>query len=282
MKRFLLVLSILSICSCVLFSSDYEHCIFEKGTNILIKRKGDKVVKLATWNIGHFSNGSKKDSKISSKSHDVKLDRYRELVYDSLEADVLCLQEYSQGFGVNSTGMMSATSSVLFDGFKIKYAGIQRGFRCNAIFSNVKMKHVRMNEFKCNSQYTDISPSAKTTYYTSADLYIGGENVKIVCLHLAFSKIKGYPEVQQNQIKELISRYEKYERVIMCGDWNTTNYILLKEAGYILANNGTLKTYSSTKKALDNIAVKGLKIRNIRMIVTDLSDHYPLICEIVI
>ena len=60
MKRFLLVLSILSICSCVLFSSDYEHRIFEKGTNILIKRKGDKVVKLATWNIGHFSNGSKK------------------------------------------------------------------------------------------------------------------------------------------------------------------------------------------------------------------------------
>lgn len=33
---------------------------------------------------------------------------------------MLCLQEFSQGFGVNCSGMMSAASSVLFDGFKIK------------------------------------------------------------------------------------------------------------------------------------------------------------------
>ena len=240
----------------------------------------DTKIILATWNIGHFSNGSKKDSKISSKNHDVKLYQYREFVYKRLKADVLCLQEYSQGYGVNSSGLMSATSLVLFDGFKKKNEGVQRGFCCNAIFSNVKIKHVRMNEFKCNKQYTNISPSAKTTYYISADLYIGKKKVKIVCLHLAFSKIKGHPEVQQSQIAELIRLFEKYDRVLMCGDWNTTNYKLLQKAGYSLANDGSMKTYPHRSTALDNIAVRGLKIENVRMIGTKLSDHNPLVCII--
>lgn len=254
-------------------------CSFCQNAICQVSDNDTKII-LATWNIGHFSNGSKKDSKISSKNHDVKLYQYREFVYDSLKADVLCLQEYSQEFGVNSSGMMSAASSVLFDGFKIKNEGLQRGFRCNAIFSNVKIKHIRMNEFKCNKQYTKISPSAKTTYYTSADLYIGKKKVKIVCLHLAFSKFKGHPEVQQSQIKELLSRYEKFDRVIMCGDWNTTNYKLLEKSGYSLANDGSMKTFPHSSKALDNIAVRGLKIENVRMIETKLSDHNPIVCII--
>ena len=68
--------------------------------------------------------------------------------------------------------------------------------------------------------------------------------------------------------------------MIVCGDWNTEIYSLLKNAGYALANDGSLKTFPSKGYALDNIAVKGLEISDVRMIKTDLSDHYPLVCRI--
>ena len=66
----------------------------------------------------------------------------------------------------------------------------------------------------------------------------------------------------------------------MCGDWNTETYSSLKNAGYIFANDGSLKTFPSKGYALDNIVVKGLEISDVRMIKTDLSDHYPLVCRI--
>ena len=79
MRRCLFVLLVLSIYS-FLSSSNNEYDILGKGARTVIKSEEDNVVKLATWNIGHFSNGSKKDSKINSKNHDVKLNQYREFV----------------------------------------------------------------------------------------------------------------------------------------------------------------------------------------------------------
>ena len=66
----------------------------------------------------------------------------------------------------------------------------------------------------------------------------------------------------------------------MCGDFNTTDYSKLKIAGYSLANNGSFKTYYKEKWALDNIVAKGVKISDVRIVKTELSDHYPLICHI--
>lgn len=68
----------------------------------------------------------------------------------------------------------------------------------------------------------------------------------------------------------------------MCGDWNTTNYIFLKKAGYSLANDGSMKTIPYSSTVLDNIAVRGLKIENVNMIETKLSDHNSLVCELII
>lgn len=42
----------------------------------------------------------------------------------------------------------------------------------------------------------------------------------------------------------------------------------------------TFLTFPSKRTSLDNIAVKGLEISDVRMVKTKLSDHYPLVCRI--
>ena len=84
----------------------------------------------------------------------------------------------------------------------------------------------------------------------------------------------------QEEISELINKYKDCDRVIMCGDWNTTDFSQFRKAGYSLANNGTLFTYPYKSYPLDNIIVKGLRISDVKMIKTDLSDHYPLVCTV--
>ena len=242
------------------------------------KSVSSNVFVLATWNIGHFSYGNKMNSIISAIDYQEKLSQYRSVVYDSIKPDILCLQEYSRAFGCDRFGKKRRVSAVFLDSFNTKKEGIQRGYRCNAIYSNAKIKNIRTNSFKSNKQAKSLAPSATNAYYMSADVFIGKEKITLICLHLAFSKKTS--KVAQNQIEELISKYNTHTRVILCGDWNTSNYKQLKKAGYILANNGSLKTFPSRSNALDNIAVKGLVITDVRMIKSDLSDHYPLVCNI--
>ena len=133
-------------------------------------------------------------------------------------------------------------------------------------------------ESQKNTDGDDVVKSRENYYYES-DLYIQGKKVKLVFFHLLFSN-KVEEVYQQRQIQELIKRYSTTERVILCGDWNTETYTALMDAGYELANDGLLKTFPGNAEALDNVAVKGLKIIDVRMIKTSLSDHYPLICRL--
>jgi endonuclease/exonuclease/phosphatase (EEP) superfamily protein YafD len=110
------------------------------------------------------------------------------------------------------------------------------------------------------------------------DLYVNGVVVKLICAHTTSSAIK----ICRAQINELIQKFEKNERVIMCGDWNTTNFSQFKKAGYSMANDGTKITYPSKSYALDNIVAKGVEITDVKVVKTDLSDHYPLVCRITI
>ena len=113
-------------------------------------------------------------------------------------------------------------------------------------------------------------------YYILTDISIGGKKVKLVCTHL----IANAGKIRQDQINELINVCEQYEKIIICGDMNTWNYSKFKEAGYTFANDGTIVTWPTKSYALDNIFVKGLKMSNVRIIKTDLSDHYAIVCSI--
>ena len=114
-------------------------------------------------------------------------------------------------------------------------------------------------------------------YYISSDIIIGGETVKLVCTHL----VNRHEEVCQSQISQLIEEFKEFDKVIICGDMNTSDWSKFKDAGYRFANDGSLITFPGRSLSIDNIIVRGLGISDVRVLRTDLSDHYPVLCRIV-
>ena len=240
--------------------------------------KRDNTFVLSTWNIGHFANGKKNYSQINGRSFQSKLKRFRDVMIDSIRADVMCLNEYSHVFGVDNFQKEHQSKKVLLNHFKKKKEGKLAGFSCNAIFSNLKVKNVQEHLFESSKPFIEETPRAANYYYLSADLYVNEVLVKLICAHTT----SGAKKICRTQIAELIKKYEQYDRVIMCGDWNITDFSQFKKAGFAMANDGSVITFPSKSYALDNIIVKGLLIENVRVIRTDLSDHYPLVCRLIV
>lgn len=248
---------------------------------ICVEAKKPNDFVLCTWNIGHFSNGSKHFSMIGVGEYKKQLEQYRSFIYNELCPDVITINEYNHVFCGNDTKNKTyQTSSLLFDQFKYKKIGSQYTGICNAVFSNIKIRKSHFVFFDSHKKIDgDDTTKTRENYYIESDIYIDGKKVKLVFFHLLFSsKVGGV--FQQKQIEELICHYRNTKRVILCGDWNTNTYTALRDAGYLLANDGSLRTFPGKGYALDNIAVKGLEISNVQMIKTGLSDHYPLKCKI--
>ncbi len=234
-----------------------------------------KSFTIATWNIGHFANGTSPNSLIKGEDYGKKLELYR-MLFEDMDADILCLNEYSESFGSDSKGVERKTREVLLNNYEKIAEGNQVGLSCNAFFSHFNITKVERHEFKSTTEFVKELPRAANYYYLSCDLRYKRKTVKIVCAHT----ISSNSSLCQKMIAEIIEAYNNYDRVVLCGDWNTGNYRKFIEAGYSLGNDGAFKTYPQKSFPLDNIMVKGLKINEVRMIRTDLSDHCPLICNI--
>ena len=230
---------------------------------------------LATWNIGHLSNGEKPYSFIGPKQLKDKVDGFRKILYDSLSADIIGINEYSPVFGKNKHGKDVLSSEVLFNKYDYRYEGNEYWI-CNSIFSNINVYNIERFFYKSSLPYIVKVKKAALFNYLSADIFLDGEKVKIVYVHL----ISKEHQIRTQQIKELAEKYKDYERIIIFGDFNTWKLKAFKDEGYILANDGSLITFPSKSIAIDNVLVKGLKISDVRAVKTDLSDHYPLVCKI--
>lgn len=241
--------------------------------------KDKSEIVMATWNMGFFSNGATSRSNINVADYESKLRQYRSIIYDSIHPDIISINEYNRVFmGKDNERNKYVTSTLLFDKFVEKMIGPRRGV-CNALFSKKQLQNSHVTYLESHKKMDgDNFVKNRKNYYIVSDITLGGKTVKLVSVHILFSH-KIPRVVQQYQIEELIEKFKKYDRVIICGDWNTNNYSLLKKAGYTLANNG-LVTFPKSKNSLDNIVVKGLIITDVRVIKTDLSDHYPLVCKI--
>lgn len=231
---------------------------------------------LATWNLGHFAKGKRSYSLVKSSELYDYSKKLRSIINDSIKPDVICFNEYSVVLGVDSSNINQLTKDVIFYNFKRGKEGKQVGYSCNAIFSNKRIKRFEECSFESSKPFLKELPRAAAYYYLSSDLYISGSKVKLVCVHTT----SGAPKVCQAQIAELIEKFDKVDKVIMCGDWNTQSYTRFKKAGYQLANDGSYKTYPAKEWPLDNIVAKGVKISDVHVVKTDLSDHYPLVCKI--
>lgn len=241
---------------------------------------GKKEYVIATWNIGHFSLGKKPYSTIDRGTCLQSMKGFRSVLLDSVKADVICFNEYSKEFGKDEKGQMIDTEGILEGEYANRMIGPLLGYSCNGIFSKVKIKNAKRHEFEINKTVGGKMPRANKYYYVDCDLYLGKTKVKLICAHT----INSATALCQSQIAELIVKYREFDRVIMCGDWNTTDFSLFVNSGYTLANDGSFLTYTgSTKhKPIDNIVVRGMKISDVRVISSSLSDHNPLVCKITI
>lgn len=243
-------------------------------------------VVLCTWNIGHFSGGGS-SSTINASNYAAKLSAFKELVYETIDPDIVCLQEYSSIFGSNASGAQAA-KDVLFNDFAIQVEGPQIRYSCNAIYANACLENITRRDFECNVGASSHTTATQPTdyYYMDADLYIRGRRVKFVSAHLAFNKNLNPDTVCENQIHELIAKYKDYDRVVICGDWNAlyfSSFDIFVNAGYTLANtdsNLVTMPNAAINKALDNVIYRGVTVSELTVPTSTLSDHYPMVCKI--
>lgn len=256
--------------------------LFAKNGKALIC---DNSVRIATWNIGHFSLGQLPDTIISDSEFDAKSAEYEDYIYNVLNADVIALNEYSKMFTASNK-----VRDTVFSKYPVAFEGIQKNYSCNTLYAKGNVTNIQAHEFECNKTADMESPYgifADDYYYVTADLAIGNETVKLVSAHLAFyaGKSVNPPAIVDNQIKELIEVCKAYDKVVLMGDWNCVynKFQLFTEAGYALANTeASLSTYSEYAGAFDNIIYKGVGIRNFGLAGTKLSDHYAIYCDIFI
>lgn len=241
-------------------------------------------VRIATWNIGHYSLGKKPNSTLEDTQLAMQSAYYTDYINNAINADIIFLNEYSKNFTKNGN---PAKNTIFKDYNKVVYEGPQLGYSCNAVYSKIDISNPEMHELECNKTAGKISVHdvrATDYYFVTTDLVINGTTVKLVSAHLAFDG-EGSKDVVINQFKELIAYCNQFEHVVLLGDWNVgsfSEFDLFTEAGYTLANaDKNMATYNSGS-SLDNIIYKGVTVSDFGLAGTDLSDHYALYCTITV
>ncbi len=241
---------------------------------------------VASWNIGHYANGNANSTRIADSDYETKSQEYRDYI-EGLDADILCVNEYSRLF----TPSNPAETALFAERPPIYFAGEQRHFSCNAVFSNLPLRNITVHNFECNQGVELLYSStnkAEYYYYITAELVVGTETVHFVFTHLAFDEDRSPDTVCQAQIAELIDLYRDVDHVVMMGDWNAYHKFYFDpfaDAGYSLGNYGEILTCTGSATgglewAVDDIIVKGLTISNFRAVNTSLSDHIAVVATV--
>ncbi len=233
---------------------------------------------VSTWNLGHFSQGAKPYSTVKGDTFRTIADSFKTVLADSLATDIFCFNEFSSVFGEDKFGVKRQTKNFLSPDYAFVSEGPLMGYSCNAIFSRLRIEDVELHLFECTRPFVNRLPRAANYYWLSANLYVQGEKIKLVCAHT----ISSHGALCSAMNVEIINRCASDERVLLCGDWNSTSYILFSQAGYVLANPGTFLTYPKKSYPLDNIMVRGLSINDVRLVRSGISDHCPLTCKIIV
>ena len=171
--------------------------------------------------------------------------------------------------------MQDQTDKVILK--KYRYIGLSGGTGDNSFCIATKKYQLRDKGFVRYSQGKS---------YLSYTIDLSGFSVKVIETHLKTRKFKNE---RNRQMEELIKTFQDQSHVIICGDFNVADvseYDIFKSAGYVLANHGSsgdLITYPSKDGGhpFDNIICKGFEISNVQVIETNLSDHYVIICDMV-
>ena len=250
-----------------------------------VLHKEDGALRIVTWNIGHYSNGIFPHSQIDEQNYDKKRVRYLNFIH-YLDADIICLNEYSHVFAYARRTRLSR--KVLFSDYHYIYEFPQYNYSCNSVMSNVLISDLKVHSYYFNSKQ-DNEPTGPVNYedyyYLKGQIKLSDKNITFIFTHLSFDDtVTG--RIQLQQIQELIDICKNDEYVIMAGDWNTEDYSLFKSNGYdtLIDESNVEGTYPSDdpQRILDNVFIKGLKSVNVYVIHSDLSDHLPVVVDLYI
>ena len=233
------------------------------------------TLRVAQWNIGHFSLGHKNHSTIAPDASDARAAEYRAKI-DSLGTDFLGVSEFDPAFDTTGT----STEEAVFAEFPSRVVGPKNGYQCNAVFSR----------FPClRSEVVDFDQRYQKTYFIDAVYEIAGKEVHVVQTHLDWNANEKATDARPTQIRQLIRHFRDVPYVILCGDFNVCGageYFTFLQAGWKLANcgpeAGCLDTHISADRRmpcrrfpLDNVIVKGFLVKDVALDDMDfaLSDH---------
>ncbi len=279
----------LTVLSCDTACSMTELDTLPTPSNVInsIELSEQDTITIMQWNIGHFSLGTSKKSRVTDDTFYSALEGFRDMLLRA-QAAIISLNEYSYLFANTQNHPRCGADTILFRDYPYHSFGNnaqQRNYSLNAVYSAFQINNEETVEYECNKSITLSSTAdirATDYYYLRSTISLFGKETTLVSTHLAFDVMDN--QVVLRQVKELIDCLQNEKYVIRCGDFNidATDLTLFTEAGYSLANEGSLATYPipTPYLSLDNIIVKGFNISRPRVIQTLLSDHFPILCEI--
>ena len=161
-------------------------------------------IKVATWNIGHYSIGKNTNTKLGDATFRESYNSYCDYLYGRINADLITVNEYSAMF----TPSYRAKDTI-FNRYPTQFEGSQYRYSCNAMFSRLPVDGLRMQRYACNQtakiEHTNLI-AATDYYYLQGQITLGGESVTVVTAHLAFDNTKNPDTVCLDQIDELIRK----------------------------------------------------------------------------
>lgn len=270
-----------------------DYISFERGNLIKSFTKtvgftsNSNRLRIASWNIGHFSLGSSYDTAITVDDYSEMSAKWRNKI-NSLNADILCICEYNTNI-VNETPNANKilAQPTVFGLFKYAMIGSKpsaTSYMQTAIFSQFATRGY--GEFLYKNTVQAGRYAAATT------VNVGGKDVVIVSTHLDFNQGASGAEYREIQMRQLISMFSTFDHVIICADWNvgsSSEYTIFTKNGWKSANMGYLgeiKTYPAGETpthAIDNIICKGVNVKQVGIINDDeLSDHCCIWADIII
>lgn len=245
-------------------------------------------LRVAHWNIGHFSMGKSPDTTISPEESQVKQLAYRDFI-NSIHADVLSVCEDNVAFDTDGT----LASDAVYSCYSNKNSSVKSGYFMESFYSNgLKILQFGFRDF------TGTGAPGGSGGFSEMVVDIGGDSVIFVEAHLTWNQ----PAVRTDQILFLINRYSTAKYVIMSGDWNIgpnnggpseeTEMRPFIDAGYRLSMMDYMpkeSTYSgndvtpASDSALDIICAKGFGLINahVSQDCASLSDHRLVYCDLI-
>lgn len=252
-----------------------EFAGFSAAQTFGIYRLGG-AFRLASWNVGHWSNGASRATTIKYGQNDFsKTAQYRSKL-ELVNADWFGASEYSSVFVTN--GWADAAESV-FQRYPNRRIGPSHKYQWNAVF--------HADRFKILESKVHYYPQHEQDTYAYAHrvLVDGLYEAWFVQTHLDLKS-----EKRTAQVSWLVENFGNKDRVIISGDFNTStgnesgvlpkrtvysDYEIFSAGGFTIANPSGA---THAKNILDNVLIKGFKYSGMTVFAKEgLSDHDGLV-----